>query len=304
MTSRVQRLPAVRWWGWAIVVGVVLGVVVGIAGYLKIADAPYTASTQVLVTGRFSDSQVDSALSANQYVDQRMSTYAEVADSEQVTGPAARDLRTDSDTLADEITATVEGDTTVMTLAVQGDTPQQAVTNAAAVTKAFTVAITNLESNGDGTSRVALSVISQPVTPPARRVPGMALWIIGGVVLFTVLAWLAGLLLRWLFPKWQTAQQASGQLSSPAPAAVAAAGPVAATPTNEPVIVRRTGSLAEDATETTGSAKPAPKTGRTEANAETKPATPPAGQPRARSGPEPDNGPPTIEIPQSARRGR
>jgi capsular polysaccharide biosynthesis protein len=292
---------ALRWWGWAIVAGVLLGVLAGFAGYQQIVGAPYVSSAQVLVTGRFSDSQVDSALSANQYVDQRMSTYAEVATSEQVTGPVARVLGSDPDTVAQRITATVAGDTTVITLAVQGDTPEQAMTGAAAVTRSFITAIGKLETVGGGTaSRVTMSVISNPSTPPGRDLPVLPVWLAGGVVLLVGLALGAGWLVRWLFPKWQQAQGVALPV-------VDTAAEVVVEPVVDPVVdpvprqVLRTGS--ERVAEPAGAPKrgkpggrPAAKGARQVGNGRATRTAPAGADDHDR------NGPPTIEIPQTTAR--
>ena len=190
------------WWAWVLVAGLVVGGAGG--GWLShhLDAKPYTSSSQVLVSGRFTDNQVDSAYTSNQYVDQRMSTYAAVANSEQVTGPAARQLHSDPATVAGETSATVVDGTTVLNLTVTGPTPEQAHANGVAVTSAFVAAITELETIGGGESRVALSVITPSDTPGARNLPGMAVWLGGGALAGAVLFGLIGLILRWLYPRW------------------------------------------------------------------------------------------------------
>ncbi|MFD1046573.1 hypothetical protein ACFQ1S_13920, partial [Kibdelosporangium lantanae] len=80
----------ILWWQWFIAAGVVVGLVAGFYVGNRAATSPYTSSAEVLMTGQGDPAQVDSAYSSNQYVNQRMSTYAQIASSAQVTGPAAR----------------------------------------------------------------------------------------------------------------------------------------------------------------------------------------------------------------------
>ncbi|HWE91244.1 MAG TPA: hypothetical protein VG317_17420 [Pseudonocardiaceae bacterium] len=200
----MKWLWAVRWRRWVIVVGFVVGAAGGWYGYHHEITAPYTSSSQVLINGRFSDNQVDSAYTADQYVDQRMSTYAEIASSEQVAGPAAKVVGVDAGTLGGDTTATVQTDTTVITLAVTGTSPQAAYANATAVTNSFVTAITALETTPGSEPRVALSVITDPGVPPARVLPVLPVWIIGGALLVPILALLIAELVRWLYPRWTT----------------------------------------------------------------------------------------------------
>lgn len=191
----------ILWWQWLVAAGAVVGLVAGFFVGNRAANSPYTSSAEVLMTGQGDPTQVDSAYSSNQYVNQRMSTYAQIASSAQVTGPAARALGTDSTTLATEITAAVEGDTTVLSLAVTGPTPETAQHKAFAVTRSFIDAATRLETNPGGSSRVVVNVITDPVLPPARSVPPMWLLLIGGAIGGAVLGGLTALLLTWLYPQ-------------------------------------------------------------------------------------------------------
>jgi len=197
-----MRLLRVRWWAWVLVAGLVVG---GAGGWWldhHLSDRPYVSTSQVLVSGRFTDNQVDSAYTSNQYVDQRMSTYAAVANSEQVTGPAARALGSDPGTVSGETTATVVDGTTVLNLVVTGASPAAAHANGVAVTNSFVTAITQLETIGNGQSRVALSIITPSDIPPARSLASAGVWLAGGALAGAALFGLVGLILRWLYPRW------------------------------------------------------------------------------------------------------
>lgn len=196
----MRWLRTVPWWQWLLAAGVLIGLAGG--GYVgnKMANAEYTSSSQVLVTGQANAEQLDGAYASNQYANQRMTTYAQIVSSAQVTGPAAQVLGTDAATLGSKITATVEGDTTVLTLNVKGADPDLARRAATAVTQSFVNAITKLETVPGGAVRVTLNVITDPAAPATRSLPPLWLWIIGGAVGGGVLAFLAALLLRWLYP--------------------------------------------------------------------------------------------------------
>jgi capsular polysaccharide biosynthesis protein len=197
----VKLLRNVAWWQWLLAAGVVIGLAAG--GYLgnRFANAVYTSSSQVLMTGQSDPAQPDTAYASNQYVNQRMTTYAQIASSAQVTAPAAQSLGTDPATLTTQIAATVTGDTTVLGLSVTGPTPESARRNAVAVTQSFINAITKLETNPGGTARVVVNVITDPTTPSTRSVPPMWLLLIGGVIGGAVIGAIAALVLRWLYPQ-------------------------------------------------------------------------------------------------------
>jgi capsular polysaccharide biosynthesis protein len=197
----VKVFRKILWWQWLAAAGVVVGLVAGFYVGNRAANSPYTSSAEVLMTGQGDPTQVDSAYSSNQYVNQRMSTYAQIASSAQVTAPAARALGTDPATLAAEITAVVQGDTTVLSLAVTGPTPETAQHKAFAVTRSFIDAVTGLETNPGGSSRVVVNVITDPILPPARSVPPMWLLLVGGAIAGAVVGGLAALLLTWLYPQ-------------------------------------------------------------------------------------------------------
>jgi capsular polysaccharide biosynthesis protein len=197
----VKLLRNVVWWQWLLAAGVVVGLVAG--GYLgnRFANAVYTSSSQVLMTGQGDPTQPDTAYASNQYVNQRMTTYAQIASSAQVTAPAAQTLGIDPTTLTSQITATVAGDTTVLTLAVTGGAPDSARRNAVAVTQSFINAITKLETNPGGTARVVVNVITDPTLPPARSSLPLWLMLILGAIVGAVLGAIAVLVLRWLYPQ-------------------------------------------------------------------------------------------------------
>jgi capsular polysaccharide biosynthesis protein len=197
----VRLLKNIAWWQWLLAAGVVIGLLGGAYFSNRLSNAVYTSSAEVLMTGQGDPEQPDTAYTSNQYVNQRMTTYAQIASSAQVTTPAAQALGTDSGTLATQITATVAGDTTVLGLAVTGPSPDMARRNAVAVTQSFINAITKLETNPGGTARVVVNVITDPGTPPARAIPALWMLLLGGFFGGLIVAVIAIVVLRWLYPQ-------------------------------------------------------------------------------------------------------
>lgn len=159
MSAEARSRPS-GWW-WVLALGVVLGAAAGgtVAGQ---AAAQSTSTSAVLVLGTLTDGTADSALTSNQYVNQRMLTYPSIAVSDLVTQPAAQRLSLPPGELAGTITATVVPDATVIDLQVTGPTPEEAKRRNDAVTAALQAAITQTENLPGQPPRVQLSVVSQP----------------------------------------------------------------------------------------------------------------------------------------------
>lgn len=201
--TRLLRTP--------LVVGAIIGLIVGggIGYYLN--KQPYTATSQILVSARDtsdSDSGGGDVYSGDQYVSQRMSTYAQVATSDQVVQPAANVLRMNPDDLSGRIKATVVDSTTMITLAVTGTSPADAVRVGGAVTRSFVDAVTRLETVGDVVSRVQLDIVSQPAAPARAVDLPLVAWLAIGLVAGGIIGYLLVAFVRWLYPKWQASSPA------------------------------------------------------------------------------------------------
>src|SRR5206468_2086753 len=96
VSSPMTVSSALRKAWWVLVLGAVLGAVVGLVVDLRLAGADYTSSSQVLISGGGSAESSDAAYNSNQYINQRMSTYAQLASSDQVVVPASKQLGIDS----------------------------------------------------------------------------------------------------------------------------------------------------------------------------------------------------------------
>ncbi len=177
VTSTLRR----AWW--LPVLGVVLGAALGLYLGLQLVGAGYTSTSQVLISGGGTPDSSDSAYNSNQYINQRMSTYAQFASSDQVVTPAGRELGVDPADLAGRIGATVAGDTTVLTLSVRGTSPQDAVNSARVVTRTFGTALGALETTPGQPPRATTQVISDPSMPASRFVPPLLVVVVVAALL-------------------------------------------------------------------------------------------------------------------------
>lgn len=179
---------------WFLLGGAVLGAVVGLVVGLRLAGADYTSSAQVLLGPADAVDKSSSTYDNNQYVNQRMSTYAQIATSDRVTGPAARQLGGDPAELAGRITATAGDGTTVLSVAVRDRNPQDAARAATAVTRALVGEISAVETPaGATTARVTAQVVVEPVAAPSHPLPPPAVFgALAGLALTMLAALAAG----------------------------------------------------------------------------------------------------------------
>lgn len=174
-----------RWW----VVGLclVLGLALGLGSGLRLAGSGYSSSAQLLISGGGSPGdQSDSAYDSN-YLDQRMPLYAQAATSGDVLAAASRRLGVTPAALAPRVSASVGSGTTIVTVAVQGSSPQDAIDGDRAVVETTRAAITAQETVIGQPARVTTTLIAPPSDPVARSLPSP--WVFGGA------GALAGLLL-------------------------------------------------------------------------------------------------------------
>lgn len=177
---------------WIIVVVAVLFANLAAIFVIRADGKGVTSQAQLVVTGRAATSSQDSAYTASQYVNQRMSTYAEVATSDVVLQPAANALGVDEADLTGAVTATVPLQTTVLALAVTGTNPQQAQQRTQAVLRALSDQITKLETQSGDPTRVDVRILSVASLPARSSLPSVPLAAIAGLLLGVLLA-LAGL---------------------------------------------------------------------------------------------------------------
>jgi hypothetical protein len=118
----------------------------------------------------------------------------------EVATPAARAVGLDPADLAERTTGTVSGDTTVVSIAVRGDTPEEAVAAARSVTRSFVAAVAAIETPQGGQARVRADVVSDPTTPSAPVSLPLVVQALLGLLVGAVLGGLVLLLERASWP--------------------------------------------------------------------------------------------------------
>ncbi len=167
-----------RWW-WLPAIGVVIGILAG----WTLGQTSVVSSSEVLVSGGRTDSDgtSDSALTSNQYVNQRMPTYGRLATSSLVLDPATTRLGLERGALDGAVTATVEPEIAVVTLDVTGTAPEEARRRNEAVTVALEQAILRTENLPGQAPRVQLLTVSPSSLPDSPTVPRFLGASVGGV---------------------------------------------------------------------------------------------------------------------------
>jgi capsular polysaccharide biosynthesis protein len=166
--------------GWELFIRDRGGLLGGVAGYAVSSLTSLNASVStatILVTGELSGGQVDSALTSNEYVNQRMSTYAGLATSRVVIAEAARQAGIDAAELDGKVTATNPTDTTLIDLSVQAPTADDAQIRATALVGALTDRIGQIENPNGAPPRVALSTVTTPSRPADPSLLPMMLFV-------------------------------------------------------------------------------------------------------------------------------
>lgn len=191
-----------RWW--ILVVPAVVGLALALAFGVHQQQVGVTSTSQVLMSGGVSGDDErgsgDDTNNLNQYVNQRMLTYAQLASTAQVATPAARAVGLDPADLAERTTGTVSGDTTVVSIAVRGDTPEEAVAAARSVTRSFVAAVAAIETPRGGQARVRADVVSDPTRPSAPVSLPLVVQALLGLLIGAVLGGLVLLLERASWP--------------------------------------------------------------------------------------------------------
>lgn len=159
------------------------GLLGGALGYVAAGSlAPRTSSSEVLVLGLFTDPTFDSALTANQYVTQRMITYGALARSDLVTEAAAGALGIPPEELDGSITAVVVPESAVIEVQVSATSPEEAQRRNEAVTQALSDAIVTSETPAGQPTRVQLTTVSVPSLPEPALVSRPVAGVVGAVV--------------------------------------------------------------------------------------------------------------------------
>jgi capsular polysaccharide biosynthesis protein len=196
-----------------LVVGVLLGGLAGLGAGLGLARSTVASTAEILVSvGPGIQGSADAVATEDQYLSNRMTTYAALAVSDRVLGPAAGRLGTTAGALRPLVTVSAGSSGNVLDVSARAATPEAAVTATRAVDDALVPAIVALETRPGQTPPVTVAVVSTPSVPDSPFAPGLGPAAAAGAVAGLVLALLAvvaratGLpqratraLLRWVF---------------------------------------------------------------------------------------------------------
>jgi capsular polysaccharide biosynthesis protein len=158
---------------WTTWLGVTLAGLLGALCIVLIIPPTYQATAQVFVAS------VDGSTSGSQFVNQRVTSYPEVADSRTVLAPVIDELGL-TDSFADlraNVTATNPVDTSQIEIVVADRDAGRAAQIANAVAERFGTAVEDLEEPQDGASPVSLTVTDPATVPtsPTSPVPTLLL---------------------------------------------------------------------------------------------------------------------------------
>jgi capsular polysaccharide biosynthesis protein len=183
-------IPLLRRRWRSLVVGAVLGAAIGfLVAHTASASADVSTSRVLLSIGPTVTRS--SSPGANQYVNQRIATDAELVTSDAVLSPAARDLGVAVSDLSSRVAVSAPDDASVITIAVRGSSPENARRSAQAVTDAFVRTLPTLETPDPAQpARLTARVVGEPSLPGARPspVPATAVGAVAGVLLVAVAA--------------------------------------------------------------------------------------------------------------------
>lgn len=208
-----MAFPRARTTVLVLVVGALLGALAGLGAGLGLARSTAVSTAEILVSvGPGVQGSADAVATEDQYLSNRMTTYAALAVSDRVLGPAAGRLGTTADALRPLVTVSAGASGNVLDVSARAATPGAAVTAARAVDDALVPAIVALETGPGRTPPVTVAVVSTPSIPDAPFTPGLGPAAAAGAVVGLVLALLAVLaratglpqratrgLFRWVF---------------------------------------------------------------------------------------------------------
>ena len=163
---------------WTTWLGVAAAALLVALGIVLVTPPTYEATAQVFVAS------VDDSTSGSQFVNQRVTSYPQVADSRTVLAPVIDELGL-SDSFSDlrkQVSATNPPDTSQIEIAVTDRDADRAARIANAVAERFGTAVEELEQPGDGGSPVSLTVTNPATVPTSPVSPQPALLLPLGLV--------------------------------------------------------------------------------------------------------------------------
>jgi capsular exopolysaccharide synthesis family protein len=173
---------------WALVALCTLLALGTAAATTLLATKTYTSSTQLFVSSRDQTGAISDAYQGGLFAQQRIKSYAQVADSPGVTDEVAKQLGIAPADLAGKVSAVVPLDTVLLNITATDKSPVRAQRIAAAVAQEVTSSIPALETpSGSSSAPVKLTVIKNASLPSAPSSPrpkvNLALGLLIGVAL-------------------------------------------------------------------------------------------------------------------------
>ncbi|MCD2198137.1 hypothetical protein LQ327_32685 [Actinomycetospora endophytica] len=186
------RFPAARTMRRLLVLGALLGALIGLFAGLLLDRSTVSSESQIVFSvGTGINGSADAAATENQYLGNRMTTYAELTQSDRVLGPAARQLGTTVDALRPLVTASATSGNTTLTLATRSADPEAAAAATRAVDGSLISTITAIETSPGLAPPIVGAVTSPPTVPAAPFTPPLGLAVAAGAVAGLVVALLA-----------------------------------------------------------------------------------------------------------------
>ena len=174
---------AVRSARWVLLVVIVAGALAGLLLDVGLDRLPESSTAQVTVSDASgAPASSDAASTELSYITNQMPTYAALATSDDVLGPAAASAGTTVAALRPEVTVQATSDSTVLTVDVRAPSPTAATAEADAVTQSLGAAITRVETPAGQRSRVVVTTSSAPTVPATRFVPPMGVLTAAGAL--------------------------------------------------------------------------------------------------------------------------
>lgn len=169
---------------WLIVLALtVLGTLVAVVPALN-APKTYTAGARFFVGTTVPADSAEALEHSNNFLQQRVKSYASLVGSQAVLGPVAAGLGEDPSggTLVGQVTATTPVESVMVDVVVTDPSPTRALAIASGIVTEFPRAVTSLERVGDS-SPVKVTVVQAPSEAKAMAGPRVFASIVVGVVL-------------------------------------------------------------------------------------------------------------------------
>ncbi|PRY12981.1 YveK family protein [Kineococcus rhizosphaerae] len=174
----------------ALVVVLLLLPLVAAVVFSLVRGKTYEATAQAFVSTPSSVAAPDQVVQGSQFAQTRAESYALLARTETVTGPAITSLglKLTPQQLAREISTSVTLDTVIIDITVEDTSAQRAADIANAVGKQLVSAVGTLEAQSGATSPVAVTIVQPATAPTSPAGPGWLLVLGLGLVAGLALA--------------------------------------------------------------------------------------------------------------------